>query len=343
MNRLLAAAGVALVVTTTSCGVVKILPPQGAEAEHAPSGPPTAFISSCAVLEKAEVEAALGAPTEEPIMYLGTAGDNRDGNSCIWTSGRSARVSTWVNGSTHAGDGDIESSDAYEELDGIGRSAYMTTSQQNVAEISAHTTHGLGFTVVVGKPGASAAELGTTAVTLAKKIVERLEAAYPGTPDAIVRPAPPAENPCGLLPVTERVAATGWAADRDRDTETPHDLAEPRIGGPGGAGWTCYFYDWAHMRFINIDLSSGPVAPEILAAGAVPVPEPLARPAFYRGPVPISQSTNWAKRQSELSVSLADGRAITLKMADDETDEPTHRRQLIELARIALSHVQGGG
>ena len=338
MNRLLV--GAFALVTMTACGAVKLVAPPGAEdaSEHT-SGPATAWLSSCAVLEKAEVDAALGVPADDPVWYLGTDENNVDGNSCIWKAGRAARISTWVDGRTHGPELD-EKVDGAEKVEGIGRSAYVTTKYQNTAEVYSHTAQGLGFFVVVGRPGIPKDVLRTAAIDLATKVAERLTTAYPGTPDAIVRPPHPAPNPCHLLPAADRVAALGWAAGRDSDTQTPATLAEPRVGGPGGAGWSCYFWDWGHQRYVHVDLSSGAVADDDARADAVPITEPFPRPAFYRERIPASEVTGWV-RDSEITVILADGRAVTIRMNDDEADDPTHRARLMALARVALGHFAG--
>lgn len=331
-----------VVALSAGCGVIRIIPPEGMGGGHEGVPTPTAWVSSCAVLDQAEVESVAGGPVTPPELFLGTTNDNRYGNSCTWEHEKRASVTTWVDGSTHGPDsnGDDDYAAKFENIEGIGRTAAGGPDGPNSYYLQSHTADGLGFSVLVGRVDTPGAELKTRAMQLARLMEPRLEAAYPGDPGALPAAPTTAPNPCLLLPKAERIAVTGWVSIRD-DGDPLDENPEPFVGGPLGGGAQCYFADTKFRAGLHLSISEKAVPLEHVAGQGQPLGAALPRPAVYGPPLSEADAPTFGARAATLHASLSDGRLLRLRLRDPDRDEATHRQQLIELARLALQNIGG--
>ena len=336
-RRVAALFGAAVIMSTASCGVVKLVEPQAQGNTTTTAPVATVWLDSCALFTAAEIEAAAGLKIpHEPMRDFALAADNAYGNYCEWSDGRTAMVVAWIDGNSH-GPEEQENGGDGEAIGGLGRSAEIKRDEgPNSVSVVAHTTNGVGFTITIARPGVPDAKRHEALMHLARLAADRITSQQPGSRETFPpRPGDAPTNPCTLVTPQQRNEILGYASDRDRRpfVNTP----EPFTGGPDGGGWMCYFADTQFQARTEVRISAGPVAAAALAAGGDPLGKVFRRPAFYRPSPPDEQALGLYYARSRLRVSLADGRALTLELRDPKADDVSRRDRLTRLADAILA------
>lgn len=290
-------------------------------------------VNPCDVVEREEVERAVGLPLPIERLQLFNSEARADQYYCEWLDGDDLTGEFRVRSLFHIGPerakpeefADLAAKNT--RVEGLGELAWWA---EDVAygELQVITLDGAKVFMSVDLPEGSmpTEEHRARHVELVREALPRLEAKLPGQASAMPKLPEPPIDPCDIVPAAARERILGWGVGAHAEATN--------LGGDFGGYWRCG--GSSSGRTFSFGLSINPATASDLAKVGPPI-DGIGRPAHLRSESRRSDDGS-VRSDAAIAFTAHGGRLVVLKLRDAALDDAGQRQKLAELARSAIEN-----